>query len=334
MNRISRNKTLIVLFTVFLYGTSVIWAQDCYYPMDTTLPVSAYNNDISFPSGSAIAANGDLKIIKTKNSNGFPDSTFFISISSFMRFNGPLTLDASTSPFKCKFLDFKGSFDLIDIDGYLVNTANTFPIRVSNSLHIDKNVNGFYEINGDFNLVTVSSTGQGSSLLFSACLDECDADKICQTSFSFEKYTDSYSFTNASSLNNATANTFNWDFGDGSTSTENNPIHTFSPGNHKVCLSITDTSCIFTPSMVNCENIIVNDCLEGNFSITPNGDQIDDDIEIYAGSKIYDRHGFLVANFNQTTIWNGSGTDGRKLPTGYYQVICGSGGTFGVTVIR
>lgn len=49
------------------------------------------------------------------------------------------------------------------------------------------------------------------------------------------------------SLSNSLAASYSWDFGDGNSSTQANPYHTFSvPGTYLVCLTVTDSGCTNT----------------------------------------------------------------------------------------
>ncbi len=58
-----------------------------------------------------------------------------------------------------------------------------------------------------------------------------------------------------------------WDFGDGSTSIEQNPVHTFlAPGNYFVCLTITTDSLGFICTDTYCDSIEVNYNLQAAFS--------------------------------------------------------------------
>ena len=60
-----------------------------------------------------------------------------------------------------------------------------------------------------------------------------------------------------------------WDFGDGNTSTDQNPIHTFAEeGNYVVCLTVTDAEgCTDT----NCQDIVVGDIAIGDCETITNG---------------------------------------------------------------
>lgn len=72
-------------------------------------------------------------------------------------------------------------------------------------------------------------------------------------------------YDNADSLINPLLLLYSWNFGDGNTSTLNDPVHTYStPGNYNVCLIVQDTS--LTCADTFCNTITVN-CIYVNFSI-------------------------------------------------------------------
>lgn len=66
------------------------------------------------------------------------------------------------------------------------------------------------------------------------------------------------SFVNYSGINSGgTASLFFWDFGDNTTSNQENPSHVYAnPGTYQVCLTIADSNGI---TCVNCEDIVVGD---------------------------------------------------------------------------
>ena len=49
---------------------------------------------------------------------------------------------------------------------------------------------------------------------------------------------------------------FIWNFGDGTSSTDPNPVHSYGAGTYTVCLSITSIDC----NDIYCQDIIINDC--------------------------------------------------------------------------
>ncbi len=117
-----------------------------------------------------------------------------------------------------------------------------------------------------------------------------------------------------------------WEFGDGSTSSEQNPSHTYAnEGLYHVCLyTFTDDSC----SDSYCYDIrIIEDSLSISNVYTPNGDGVNDyfeikNIEKYIGSHItiFNRWGkkiYEADNYNNSTVrW-----DGKKDTEGVYYYI-------------
>jgi gliding motility-associated-like protein len=133
--------------------------------------------------------------------------------------------------------------------------------------------------------------------------------------------------------NSQNANTFSWDFGDGSTSSSNDPDHTFlTAGTYTVTLIASNNG-----RCADSSEIIVN--VEEPFSVpeafSPNGDGVNDQfvikgIERFKGNKlvVFNRWGNEVheaAPYNND--WDGSSKQdlqlgGDKLPVGtYYYVL-------------
>lgn len=81
----------------------------------------------------------------------------------------------------------------------------------------------------------------------------------CHAAFIFQQpdpNQPSFDFTDQST-SDGTIGTWAWDFGDGSTSNEQNPSHTYThPGNYTVCLIITDTDGICTSHV--CQHIVIH----------------------------------------------------------------------------
>ena len=111
--------------------------------------------------------------------------------------------------------------------------------------------------------------------------DPCDS-ILLNANFSYTVSGNTVTFTDLSTIGSGSIFGWNWDFGDSNTSTNQNPVHTYSgPGAYVVCLIVTggnavalcrDTICkdviIQTPPKDTCKGNIV---LNGNFSqgLTP-----------------------------------------------------------------
>ena len=146
-------------------------------------------------------------------------------------------------------------------------------------------------------------------------------------------------FTDNTSVYGGTATSWNWDFGDGTFATTQNPVHSYPvPGKYTVCLSIqTSDGCV--DNICNEITIIPAEIILPNV-ITPNGDNQNEQLYFkyleYFGSntlKVFDRWGKIVyEKANYTNDWNASkvadGTyyyiltleSGKVLP-GYVQII-------------
>jgi gliding motility-associated-like protein len=129
-------------------------------------------------------------------------------------------------------------------------------------------------------------------------------------------------FNDLSTVASGNITSWYWSFGDGGTSTAQNPSHTYpDPGSYNVCLVVFAGSCadsICTVYLVEPEEILVPNV------ITPNGDGQNDalvftNLEFFPGSKlkIYNRWGEVVYESDDyRNDWRGGVSDGT-----YYFVL-------------
>ncbi|MDQ3109282.1 MAG: gliding motility-associated C-terminal domain-containing protein [Bacteroidota bacterium] len=128
------------------------------------------------------------------------------------------------------------------------------------------------------------------------------------------------------------ATSWSWDFGDGNTSTSQNPSHLYSAGGtYQVCLTTTNNA--------GCTNTVCSDVIVlprdvvGPNVFTPNGDGTNDvlifqNLSYYPNTAIYiyDRWGILVyENGNYLNDWNGkkNGSGAECVDGTYYYVLSG-----------
>ncbi len=117
----------------------------------------------------------------------------------------------------------------------------TFPSG-SPATSTEENPEVKYELPGVYNVTLVASNGIGNDTYTENAFITVNA--IPSVSFTYVENGGTLSFTNGSS----NANSYEWDFGDGTTSTEENPVHTYtSNGEFEVTLTATN-ECGFTSS--------------------------------------------------------------------------------------
>jgi gliding motility-associated-like protein len=116
-----------------------------------------------------------------------------------------------------------------------------------------------------------------------------------------------------------------WDFGDGTTSNEQNPVHAFADsGQFAVKLVITDADGCISDTIYGPYSVFIPSAGVQNV-MTPNGDGKNDVFRVtYSGSEkatfaIFDRWGRLVFEANTLTdVWDGKMTGGAEAPAGVY----------------
>ena len=193
--------------------------------------------------------------------------------------------------------------------------------------------NGFHVVlTGNINTIEVHGH---EVALDNMCVDSATSPCNNYIGFTFTTTPNGVQFTNTSSHTPTTADQFMWDFGDGNTSGNNNPLHNYTaPGTYYVCLTIVDWNCP-NPTMHYCDTVVIGGCPNGHRIITPNNDGEADEVFIPAKSKIYDRNGFMVKEITQDMNWKGRDKNNQDLPMGYYTITCGNGdGVFNVTIVR
>jgi len=163
---------------------------------------------------------------------------------------------------------------------------------------------------GGAKLVTLTVTNSNGSDTYSSTLNMTEA--ISNTAFSQTLTNYTASFTGSSSGDSPT---YAWDFGDGNTSTQQNPTHTYAAnGNYSVCLVATN-SC---GSDTSCQNVII-DCI---FPVT----------DFTNGTTNYTAN-FTDATQNAVTSWLWDFGDGntstQQNPSHTYQM----NGTYTVCLI-
>ncbi len=140
------------------------------------------------------------------------------------------------------------------------------------------------------------------------------------------------------------ATSWNWDFGDGVTSAESNPGHTYTaPGTYFVHLRVTSAEGCITEVTHGPYIVLTPDLFIPNV-FTPNGDGVNDFFVVnYTGDQafslaVYDRWGVQQYNSNNKTKgWDGKNAQGLDAPEGiyYYRLSVGDREYVGsITLVR
>ena len=109
-------------------------------------------------------------------------------------------------------------------------------------------------------------------LTITAVLTILFAQAQCQAYFSYMQNGPTTVFTDLSTMQSTNYSaTWSWDFGDGTTSTQQNPIHTYSNGIYSPCLTVTyfDSTIINWCTSVYCDSILVGNGPAASWDCTP-----------------------------------------------------------------
>lgn len=131
-------------------------------------------------------------------------------------------------------------------------------------------------------------------------------------------------------INNSTgADSYLWDFGDGTTSTEENPQHEYAVfGRYEVTLTATKSNACSTSTALGNLVITVDNTIFVPNTFTPNGDSVNDEFVITISNiqsyriQIYNRYGTPLFEANDIfDNWKGL-YNNEPLPVGtYYYII-------------
>ena len=94
----------------------------------------------------------------------------------------------------------------------------------------------------------------------------------CQAYFGLGQNGVIISFTDSSTMQSTNYSaTWSWDFGDGNTSNQQNPVHTYSNGTYNACLIITflDSVSMSTCVSTHCESILISNSPPASWDCTP-----------------------------------------------------------------
>ncbi|MBK8659854.1 MAG: T9SS type A sorting domain-containing protein [Bacteroidetes bacterium] len=119
---------------------------------------------------------------------------------------------------------------------------------------------------GVFNVcMTVTAQLQGSSItcVDTFCKTYSNCNGIVVATFTYSNLGNGQIQFSGNGSSNYPPLTYSWDFGDGSTSTSQNPAHTFTNGSYQVCLTVTSSNGC---SASYCSNVSVTNNLCGSLS--------------------------------------------------------------------
>jgi PKD repeat protein len=211
-----------------------------------------------------------------------PTTTFISSQNDMICQNNNLNLEVTR--------EHENSYFIWDFDNSEINTNGDIN---NNTLSFDFNSPGIYSISVvEFNEILCA----GDTLTFNIEVHEVPEADFMYFSDLFE-----FEFTNLSS----NAVSYAWDFGDGNTSTDENPIHTYSEvGDYEVSLTVTSAdNC--TSTFTQTVNII--DVL----GLTEDGNEL-----TYASPFTHTFELTSVNTLGQITIIS---IDGKKVYNNYHQ---------------
>jgi PKD repeat protein len=252
----------------------------------------------TIPSVSVVTSNWNTVSVSTPvtlNDGGFyvvwiqTGTTIFLGTES----NGPLSnrnyeiLDGAWADYRENSIE--EIYIRATINNYSASLVANFTQTTDHlDVEFENNSTGLYQSwawdFGDGNISTAENPSHtyAAAGTYNVCLivtNMCSADTICQTVTICDNAVADYisagneltvDFTDQST---GTVGSWAWDFGDGNTSTQQNPSHTFAfPGSYMVCL-IAENSCGYNDTL--CQSIAVCQNLAAGYSASSNGLSVD-----------------------------------------------------------
>ncbi len=199
--------------------------------------------------------------------------------------------------------------------GYLWSTGST-----ASSIYV--------HATGNYNVTTANNCGSSTA---SALVNVGTVSAECHANVLTGSAPLHVQMINASSTNTVGVN---WNFGDGSGSTDNNPLHTFNnPGVYTITLTAQSTEGCFDTYTLTVTILSENSSIEVPNVFTPNNDRVNDYFSIRTEGisefhlSIFDRWGKLVVeSTDPAKSWDGKNTAGIDATDGtYFYVILAKG---------
>ncbi len=330
------------LLIASLFTVNSMFAQICSDFLDVASTITNYNSS-TFSAGTVVYQFGEVKMIKGNDLVTNPssptifDSVSVVNVPGRLSFKGKIIFDFNSINNSCKKFHLVYYADTLFVDGEKFVWGNDpMPFYIGDSIVIRSN-NGI-EVIGTFSQIAFESSTNNIAFLDGICYQECDGLESCSSDFDFDRNSGrSIEFKNQSSVSPQDADLFQWDFGDGNISYDENPNHIYdSEGEYDICLLVTRSSCLFEKTFQVCKSINIAKEASSNeeLKITPDNDGQDDFVFVEAGSKIFDRYGKMVIRSVDNINWDGFDSDFQELPTGNYTVLKPNGQVFNVTIIR
>jgi gliding motility-associated-like protein len=289
--------------TVTLNGSSSSSSNPS--PVLTWLPGSVNNSSLDVVSA------GDYTLVVVDAVNGCSDST---QITVTGNTNPPQGVDAGTTA------NIPCGSSTVTLNGVTSTTNTSFSWAGPSATSIisgSNTANPMVGETGDYTLtVTDNATGCSSSAVVNVSQSAATASITADPTSGVSPLT--VNFTG-----DGVGNSFNWNFGDSNSSTQQNPSNVFNTGTYTVTLTVTSGSCTATATV----EIVVEDglTLEIPNVFTPNGDNSNDIFTIKSTGvknielQIFNRWGEKLYEFSGAKAsWDGKVPNGETAPEGTY----------------
>ncbi|MEW6470005.1 MAG: PKD domain-containing protein [Bacteroidota bacterium] len=277
-----------------------------FAPNDTTL------NGVYIPSSADISA-GTVILILTSTGNG---NCIAVSDSIVVTIQAKPDADFTSTP-AC----LNTPIVFTDIS---TGTVSSWSWDFGNGSSASQNPTNTYSSTGTQTVTLIVSTSAGCS---DTVMKTIYINPLPTSLFTSQTFCpDSAMFTDGSSIPSGSISTWNWSFGDSTSSSLQNPTHTYpSTGSFVVTLSVTsDSGCIAvfsdTLTLDSCSDVLANTPAVPS-AFTPNGDGVNDILFVRGGPlsemefRIFNEWGNQIfLSTDQAAGWDG--TYKGKLQTG------------------